>query len=362
MEQRPSVLIVDDDELLLKAIKRSLVRKNFDVIVAQSPEEALKVLSGTPIRVVVSDMRMPRMSGVEFLSMVRKRWPWIIRLMLTADDRVMTASQAINRDEVYRFLTKPFNIEELAEAICQALSYSYLKEEKERLVRTVEGQNSLLLEANGVLEKTVAERTQELRSSYLATVIALSEAVEAKDPYTRGHSERVAFMASEIARAMGFEERRIEEIRLAGLLHDVGKIGVPEKILQKPGPLTQEEVMIMRFHPGIGAKIVKPVLYPADIIPMIHQHHEWFGGGGYPQGLKGEDIVFGARILQVADTIDAMGSERPYRKPFMSERIMEELARFSGTQFDPEVVAVVGELYRKNGNQLFKRGGNHVTA
>jgi len=359
MEQKPSVLIVDDDEFLLKAIKRSLAKENIDVMVVQSPEEALDVLSSTPIRVVVSDMKMPGMSGLEFLAMVRERWPCIIRLMLTADDRVMTASQAVNRDEVYRFLTKPFNIEELSEAISQALSYSYLEEEKERLVRTVEEQNRLLLEANGHLEKTVAERTKELRSSYLAIVIALSEAVEAKDPYTRGHSERVASMASEIARAIRFDERRVEEIHLAGLLHDVGKIGIPEKILQKPGPLTQEEIMTMRLHPGIGIKIVRPVLYSSDIIAMIQQHHEWFGGGGYPQGLKGEEIVIGARILQVADTVDAMGSERPYRKPFMPERIMEELVRFSGIQFDPKIVAVVDVIYRENGNSIFKKGDTH---
>ncbi len=362
MEHKPSILIVDDDEFLLKTIVRSLSKENYDVLVAQGSEEALKVLSSTPTRVVVSDMRMPGMSGLEFLAVVRERWPRIMRLMFTADDRAVTASQAVNNAEVYRFLTKPFHIEELSEAIYQALSYSYLEEEKERLVRTVEEQNRVLLETNVHLEKTVAERTQDLRLSYLATVIALSEAVEAKDPYTRGHSERVASMAAEIARAMGFDERRIEEIHLASLLHDVGKIGVPENILQKPGPLTQEEFMTIKLHPGIGAKIVKPVLYPADIIPMIHQHHEWFGGGGYPQGLKGDEIVIGARILQVADTIDAMGSERPYRKPFMPERIMEELARFSGIQFDPEVIAVVGELYRKNGSSLFKRGGSHVTA
>lgn len=322
---------------------------------AERPEQAIDLLSTNPVRVIVSDMMMPGMSGLELLSRVRHGWPKVIRLMLTGEDRAGVASQVINKDEVFRFLTKPIEIDELSEAVRQALSFSYLEEEKERLDKMVNEQNRLLREHNGHLEKTVAERTQELRASYLATVIALSEALEAKDPYTRGHSERVASMAVEIARTMSFTGHQVEEIHLAGVLHDIGKIGVPERILQKQGPLTQEERTTMRLHPGIGVRIVKPVLHPENIIPAIFQHHEWYGGNGYPNGLKGEEISIGARVLCIADTLDAMSSVRPYRKQFPPEIIMAELDRYSGDQFDPEIVKVVRQIYDADVNTLFPK-------
>lgn len=172
----------------------------------------------------------------------------------------------------------------------------------------------------------------------MATVESLSSAIDAKSPWTAGHSARVTKYALDIAKEMGFSENELKDLQLAGLLHDIGKIGTYEAILDKPDKLTEEELKIMRLHPVKGAEILAPIKQLKHIIPGIKYHHEFYDGKGYPDGLKGEEIPIGARILAVADAVDAMGADRPYRNGKPMDAIVAELKRCSGAQFDPKVV------------------------
>ena len=190
-------------------------------------------------------------------------------------------------------------------------------------------------------------------NNYLnAVVSSLANAVETKDPYTRGHSERVSKYAAVIARGMNLPESEIEGLRIAGILHDIGKIGVPEGILLKFAPLTDAELEVIKDHPVVSAKIVEGVEFPWDIISVILHHHERYDGGGYPNGLKGEDIPLGARIMAVADTYEALLADRPYRRGLPKEKALEIIREAAGTQLDPEIVSVFLELVEKGALDL----------
>jgi len=186
-----------------------------------------------------------------------------------------------------------------------------------------------------------------LHSSYMKTIDALTGAIEAKDAYTKGHSHHVAVYAARIGRHLGLEQQDIENLHIAGMLHDVGKIGIPEELLVKPGALTHHEREIMKTHPFYGLKILEPVGLPQPVLCAIHHHHERFDGKGYPEGLVGDEIPVYARILQVADAIDAMSSNRPYRKMYPWQQVEGELRSHSETQFDPEIVRAALTLRKK---------------
>ena len=194
-----------------------------------------------------------------------------------------------------------------------------------------------------------ARLLSDIEELFIGTVKTLSEAIDAKSPWTRGHSERVTAIALDIGRELGFGDEEIKKLELAGLLHDIGKLGTYEAILDKPGKLTDEEQEIMREHPRKGAEILAPIKQLSDICPIIKHHHEYYDGTGYPDGLKGEEIPFMARMLTVADTVDAMGADRPYRKGKPMTAIIAELERCAGTQFDPGVVSAFLKTGRARG-------------
>jgi putative nucleotidyltransferase with HDIG domain len=257
------------------------------------------------------------------------------------------AVAAINHGEIFRLVTKPWNDEELRATVMQALESYAMRRELARLDAVTRRQNKELSEMNRTLEAKVAERTRqledkhgELRLAYVSTVRALAEAIDAKDPYTRGHSERVGVYASRVARELACRPQFVERIYLAGLLHDVGKIGIPDAIIAKPGRLTPEEYEEIKRHPEIGARILEPVSFLADVVACVRHHHEWFDGSdrGYPERLSGTAIPFPSRIILVADTVEAMTSDRPYRRGLQLDAVIDELHRFSGSQFDPVVV------------------------
>ncbi|MFH1239232.1 MAG: HD domain-containing phosphohydrolase [bacterium] len=183
-----------------------------------------------------------------------------------------------------------------------------------------------------------AKLYQDLREFFLATITSLASAIEAKDTYTKGHSERVTHLCLAIAGKMKMSTKEKERMHIAALLHDIGKIGIPEDILKKPGKLDNNEWAIIRQHPGKGAEILKPIKQLSDIIPVIRHHHERYGGGGYPDGLKGEAIPLGSRIIAIADSVDAMLSARSYRPPMKQKEAINEVIKCKGTQFDPKVV------------------------
>jgi putative nucleotidyltransferase with HDIG domain len=205
--------------------------------------------------------------------------------------------------------------------------------------------------------KQLAEKHQELRTAYVQTIRALAEAVDAKDAYTRGHSERVGVYASKITREMGFPKEFIERVYIAGLLHDVGKIGVRDSVITKPDRLTPEEYDEIKQHPAIGAKILEPVDFLADVVPCVRHHHEWYDGSdlGYPDRLRGDGIPLPSRIILVADTVEAMTSDRPYRKAMPLDVVYTELTKFSGSQFDPVCVDAFLRLLEREGEGFIRK-------
>ena len=358
MKHNRSVLFVDDEPNILKSLQRLLRNEDMNVLCAATGSEALRMLEESPAQVVVTDQRMPEMTGVELLSAVRQRHPEIIRMMLTGFTEIKVAVEAINQGEIYRLITKPWNDDELRATIRQAFEQADLKDEIKRLNRVTREQNFKLQDMNRNLEEKVRERTQqlaqkhqELRTAYVQTVGALAEAVDAKDAYTRGHSERVGVYASKIAREMGFPKEFIERVYIAGLLHDVGKIGIRDAVITKPDKLTDAEYDEIKQHPSIGAKILEPVTFLADIAPCVRHHHEWFDGSsrGYPERLRGNAIPLPSRIILVADTVEAMTSDRPYRNAMPIERVIAELDKYSGSQFDPTCVDAFLRLLDREG-------------
>ncbi|MCP4006772.1 MAG: HD domain-containing protein [bacterium] len=334
---------------ILKSLSRLFRNEPVRVVSATNAREALAILERESIQVVVSDQRLPGMPGVAFLSEVRERYPDTLRILLTGFSEIDVAVDAINRCEVFRLLTKPWDDDELRATVRQALDSQYMRAEIKRL-------NEITREQNRTLELKVERRTREvqeknleLRKAYVSTVRALAEAVDAIDNYTRGHSERVGVYGSRIAQELGCQNTEIERIYLGGLLHDIGKIGIPDSIICKPDKLTETEREIMRDHPLIGARILEPVGFLSDVVPCVRHHHEWYDGSkrGYPDRLSGQEIPFASRIILVADTIEAMTSDRPYRRALPLETVIDEIQRFTGTQFDPTVAAAVLTLIER---------------
>ncbi|HEY8153496.1 MAG TPA: HD domain-containing phosphohydrolase [Myxococcota bacterium] len=364
MRHAHTVLFVDDEVNILKALQRLLRSEHMNVLCASRAQEALELLDKQACQVVVTDQRMPEMSGVDLLSQVRQRFPDIVRMMLTGYTEMDVAVDAINRGEIYRLITKPWNDDELRATIRQAFDHSDLKNEIKRLNQVTREQNFKLQDMNRNLEgkvrdrtKQVAEKHQELRTAYIQTIRALAEAVDAKDAYTRGHSERVGVYASKITREMGFQKEFIERVYIAGLLHDVGKIGVRDFVITKPDRLTPEEYAEIKQHPTIGAKILEPVDFLSDVAPCVRHHHEWFDGSdrGYPDRLSGDAIPLPSRIILVADTVEAMTSDRPYRKALPLDIVYTELTKYSGSQFDPACVDAFLRLLEREGEGFLRK-------
>ncbi len=359
-----TVLFVDDEVNILKALQRLLRNEEMNVVCAARGQEALEILERSPAQVVVTDQRMPEMSGVDLLSQVRQRHPDVVRMMLTGYTEMDLAVDAINRGEIYRLITKPWNDDELRATIRQAFDHADLKFEIKRLNQVTREQNFKLQDMNRNLEDKVRERTkqlaakhQELRNAYVQTIGALAEAVDAKDSYTRGHSERVGVYASKIARQLGHPKEFIERVYIAGLLHDVGKIGVRDAVITKPDRLTTEEYDEIKAHPEIGARILEPVEFLADIVPCVRHHHEWYDGSdrGYPDRLRAERIPLPSRIILVADTAEAMTSDRPYRKGLPLDAVYSELRKYSGSQFDPQCVDAMLRLLDREGESFIRK-------
>ena len=359
-----TVLFVDDEVNILKAVQRLLRNEPMEVLCAARAQDALELLERSPAQVVVTDQRMPEMSGVDLLSEVRERHPEVVRMMLTGYTEMNVAVEAINRGEIYRLITKPWNDEELKATLRQAFDHHDLKQEIKRLNHVTREQNFKLQDMNRNLEQKVRDRTkqlaekhQELRNAYVQTIRALAEAVDAKDSYTRGHSERVGVYASKIAREMDFPKELIERIYIAGLLHDVGKIGVRDAVITKPDRLSPDEYEEIKRHPEIGAKILEPVAFLRDVVPCVRHHHEWFDGStyGYPMRLRGDQIPIASRVILVADTVEAMTSDRPYRKALPLEAVTRELHKFAGSQFDPQCVGACLHVLEREGERFIKK-------
>jgi putative nucleotidyltransferase with HDIG domain len=342
-----TMLVVDDETHVLSALRRLLRHQPYRLLTTAEPTEALEIIRREPVELVMCDHRMPGMTGIELMQRVKVIRPEAVRIIFTGYLDLGAAVDAINKGEVYRFVTKPWNDDELRLIIRQAVEHHRLLSQNRELLTQVSEQNRGLRQLARELERRVADRTREierkrdeLRSSYFSTIQALAAAVEAKDPYTRGHSESVARYASLIGQTLNLTSHDLEGIRVAGILHDIGKLVLDSTILAKTDDLAPDEWALIREHPRVGAKILKPAILPWAVVPLVYHHHERYDGSGYPEGIKGELIPLGARILAVADSFDAMNSDRSYRARLSPPEILSEMEAAAGRLFDPELVAI----------------------
>jgi response regulator RpfG family c-di-GMP phosphodiesterase len=326
------ILYVDDEPGLCRAFAR-LFREDarLSVSTASTPEEAVDLIGRESFDVIVSDLRMPGMSGLELLATVRRTTPDTRRLLVSGYADFESALDAINEVGIDRLLTKPWQNEEVRSAINTAVDLALLQRENVRVNRELRQRTAELERINQHLDALVEERTSNLLDG-------LVSALDLRDSETQWHSRRVGRYARRLAHQMNISGRELDDIERGATLHDIGKIGVRDAVLLKPGPLDESEWAEMRRHPALGAEILKGIgfLERARLIPLHHQ--ERYDGTGYPQGRKGEEICIGARIFAVVDTYDAITSDRPYRKCRTYEVARQEIEKFSGTQFDPMVV------------------------
>ncbi len=327
---RERFLVVDDDPQITEALGKIITTLGFEVITHSDPVEAVKE---TEFDVVLTDFMMPGMSGVEMLRSLRMRNSDAVRLMITAANDFKVAMQAVNEGEVFRLISKPWTLAELRNAVTQAVEYLRLKRDHQRLQDEVALRNLELLKLNTTLEQQVTERTSGLLEGMI-------RALDYRDTETQWHSWRVARCTRRIAEAYGITGDELVHIEQGALLHDIGKIGVRDAILLKPGPLTPEEWVEMKKHPELGFRMLKNISYLRPAAEIVYQHQEKWNGLGYPRGLKGEEITIGARLFCIADTMDAIVSDRPYRKGSPLEVAIKEIGRLAGTQFDPKAVEV----------------------
>lgn len=355
------ILIVDDDQAIRDLLTEGLSDSGYRCDTACDGAEGLLKVRADGFALVVSDIDMPEMDGVQFLQEVKKVRPDTEIIMLTGLVDVDTAIQSM-RLGASDYLTKPFNLAEVRITVERAL-------EKQRLVRDNR-------EYQKNLEARVAERTAELsrknqeveelfnrlKSSYQTTLEALATAVDTRDTETLGHSLRVASYTVAVARRMGVTEPELTDLYRGALLHDVGKIGIPDSILRKPGKLTPEEWVEMRKHPEIGYRILQGIDFLEASRELVLSHQETYDGSGYPRGLKGKEIPLGARIFAVVDTLDAITSDRPYRKALTHQAAREEILKYSGTQFDPDVVKTFLGFHHHDWKEIHRKVMQDVTA
>jgi len=321
------ILIVDDEETIRLALRKFLRSRGYEVEIAGSADDALQILNNDSFSLMLCDVRMPGMTGVQLVPQARERDQDIAIIMLTAVNDAATATEVLSSGAT-DYLIKPVELADLQQAVDRALHKRAELIEQRRLDK--------LIREEVALRTAELEREKEsLRLMSVSIAETLINAMEAKDLYLRGHSQRVAELAGELAEELGLDHTVCDDLRVAGRLHDVGKIGIREAILNKPDRLTSEEFDHVKRHVQIGLDILAPLFHIKKPLNYVEHHHERWDGGGYPRGLSGEEIPLGARILCAADTFDALTSKRAYRDPLAPMAAIEHLRVDSGKQFDP---------------------------
>jgi putative nucleotidyltransferase with HDIG domain len=320
---KTTLLIVDDEKTIRKLLRQKLSNEGYQCLEAGSTAQAQAELRNNSISLVILDIKLPGKSGIQLIPEINSNYPTTMIIMATATTDTSTAVHCMKQG-AYDYLTKPFNLDEVVWSVTKAL-------ERRRL----ELDNRMYQQH---LEEKVTEQARTIRTSFMNAITSLANALEAKDGYTSGHSQRVAEVAVSIARDLALPLEHIEKIRLAGLVHDIGKIGVKEGVLEKQGKLTTEEYLHITYHCELGERILAPLAEDEEILKIVRHHHENYDGNGYPDRLSGRQIPLAARILAVADTYDAIISDRPYRQAMSPDTARTEISKRKGTQFDPEIV------------------------
>ncbi len=342
------ILVVDDEEPIRNLLGQILEVQGYACTLAANPAEARECLKDQNFELVLCDILMPGESGLNLIRYVLSEYPDTATVMVTALDDPLLAKDALGIG-VYDYISKPFERNRVLISVANVLR----RRELEIGNRTYRSS----------LEQTVSERTAELQSSMeklrkaLDGIIhAVALTVETRDPYTAGHQRRVGDLGRAIGTEMNLSERQIEGIRMAGIIHDLGKIYVPAEILSKPTRLTELEFGIIKTHPKVGYDILKPIEFTCPIAQMVLQHHERMDGSGYSQGLSGEEIILEAMILAVADVVEAMASHRPYRPALGIDKALEEITQNRGIYYDPEAVDACLKLFTEKKWSFRKKG------
>lgn len=327
------ILVVDDEEPIREIVCSMLRTAGYQCLQARSGNEALALLdSGEDFELMLSDLMMAELDGIGLLERTKERYPDMPVVMVTAVHDISVALAAI-RNGAYDYLLKPFEREQLLATARRALENRRLKMENRAYQMNLE---TLVADRTEQLQKTLVD----LERSYDITLEALGDALDLKDAETEGHSKRVTAFTIAVARAMGISAEKIRVIARGAFLHDIGKMAVPDAILRKPSKLTHEEMEKMKEHSLLGYQMLRKIPFLMEAAEIVYTHQECFDGSGYPRGLKGEEIPIGARIFAIADALDAMRSDRPYRPALSFEEARDEIIRWSGRQFDPEVVRI----------------------
>ncbi|HTF36108.1 MAG TPA: HD domain-containing phosphohydrolase [Myxococcota bacterium] len=360
--ERPTVLVVDDERGPRESL-RMILEPAHRVLLAVNGSEALEILRTTSVDVVSLDLNMPGMKGSELMSTLRSEFPQVEVVVITGYGTVESATLAV-RYGISDYLQKPFDVVQVTAAVGRALER---RRGQRELVTFLEALGSVLGRERDVrallaeiarsprLRGSVGEvmdhagrraRAQEGESARTSAFLeVLAETIESQDRYMRGHARRVAFYAGLLAERICLSAKEQEHVRISAFLHDLGKIGIPTELLQRPGALEPAERGIVERHSEIGARLVEPLGIASGIAGAIRHHHEWWDGSGYPDGLHGDDIPLAARIVHLANAFDAMTCDRPYRRALPREVVARELQRFAGVQFDPglakEFIALV---------------------
>lgn len=340
------VLIISDNGSVNQTISDILRLRDYEVAIAADGISALNyVRSGFDLAILQYGLR-----DYDIKDLVKQLLlidPCLV-ISLVVESRDINTAAEFPRNGIFEVVVLPINIEKFTFLVKVAIRIHLSATTHKKVVLSLEERNASLQKQNILLAKRIEESTKnlshlydDLRSTYMRTVRSLIEAIDARDHYTRSHSQKVSYYALKIAERLGLSMKEVENLRQACELHDVGKIGIDDRILTKPGPLNDEEWEQIRLHAVKGAQILEPLTFLEDVVMIVRQHHERYDGKGYPDGLKGEEIVLGARIVNLADAYDVMTSARTYRKEILSKQeAIEEIKRSSGKQFDPKIVDV----------------------
>lgn len=361
-ENPPVILCVDDEANILSSLKRLFRPHGYRILTAESGVAAVALLEQEPVDVVLCDMRMPGMSGAEVLEQVRLKRPEVVRILLTGYADMSSTIDAINRGEIYRYISKPWDDNEILLVVRDALERKFLQAEKLRLEALTQRQNEELKDLNASLEEKVLQRTEELRQtmlfledaheklkkSFLTSIQVFANLMELREGSMAGHSRRVADLSRSLAKKLGLAASEMQDVVVAALLHDIAKIGLPDRLLSKPfTTLTSEERAEYIKHPAKGAAALMALEQLANAARLIRAHHERFDGMGYPAGLRGDDIPLGARIIAVANDYDGLQNGRLIPKNLNAAAALKMIVEGRGKRYEPRVVDAFAELMGK---------------
>jgi cyclic di-GMP phosphodiesterase len=340
-----TLLVVDDEESILSALRKFLVQQGYEVATALTGDEALAALQRQKITGILLDVNLPGTSGVELVPQLLELEPTVAILMLTAVNDATSAALCMQRG-AYDYLLKPIDLSHLSRAIHSALQRRHTLLEGQQINQWLKDEV-----AARVTERRIEQANQERIS--VATLEALINALEAKDPHLRGHSARVADMSAMVAAEMGCSDEEVETVRTGGRLHDIGKIGIREEILNKQGPLTAEEFEQVKQHVTVGSQILAPLVHLRDVIGYVRSHHERWDGSGYPDRLAAEAIPLGARIIGAVEIYDALTTSRPYQEKMPPEVAIEHMRSLSGMTIDPAVHQALESVVSRRQTLIF---------